>query len=497
MSSTDHDRREIACLSDRRADWQQRLEELMTLHTIPGAQVGVLRIGQDGSDELLEVSHGVLSLGTGVGVTDDSLFQIGSISKVWTSSVVMRLVDEGLIDLDAPVIAVLPELRLADPDVQSMLTMRHLLTHTSGIDGDLFTDTGRGDDVLERFVGLLPDLEQLFPPGESWSYCNAGFVLAGRVIEAVTGLTWDDAIRTMLFEPLGLPNTVTLPEEALLRRVAVGHVEGPEGLPAPISTWNVPRSLGPAGGIMSTAADVLSFARMHMSGGVAADGTRVLLAETVQAMQDRHASLPPGAGGGEMEDASWGLGWLRLAWSGVDLVGHSGGTWGQASVLRVLPAQGVAVVLLANGGDHEALFDTLSAELLAELTGIEKPVWSTEPPTASVIADPRTYVGEYASLTMRGTVVQHEQDLCLRMSAAESDPETEGETLEVPLLHTGDDLFWITVPPDPSYLPVQLGSLASGRRFLHIGGRMLVQSADRAARPDRSTSSADCPTTVR
>lgn len=478
MSSTDQIRTATtSALADQQARWQQRLIELMDVNKVPGAQVGVLRVGQDETDELLQLSHGVLSLDTRVDVTNDSVFQIGSISKVWTTSLVMRLVDDGLIDLDAPVATVLPGLRLADLDAQTKLTMRHLLTHTAGIDGDLFTDTGRGDDVLERFVELLPDLEQLFPPGECWSYCNSGFVLAGRVIEAVTGLTWDQAMRTMVFEPLGLPNTVTLPEDALLRRAAVGHVAGPDGLPAPISTWNVSRSLGPAGGIMSTAADVLSFARMHMSEGAAADGTRLLRPETVQTMQAKHASLPAGTGGGEMEGASWGLGWLRFKWGSVDLIGHNGGTWGQASALRVLPAHGLAMVILTNGGDHEALVEALSTELLADLAGIEKPGWPTEPPTMSVPVDLHRYVGEYANVAMRGEVVRHEEELRLRLSAAPSGDGTEAETLEVPLLPAGGDLFWINVPPDPSYVPVQLGSLASGRRFLHLGGRMLVQDA--------------------
>ena len=96
-----------------------------------------------------------LNKDTGVEATTDSVFQIGSITKVWTATVAMQLVDEGLLDLDAPVADVLPELRLADPDVAKRVTMRHLLTHTSGIDGDVFTDTGRGDDCLEKYVAQL------------------------------------------------------------------------------------------------------------------------------------------------------------------------------------------------------------------------------------------------------------------------------------------------------------------------------------------------------
>ena len=157
--------------------------------------------------------------------TADSLFQIGSITKVWTATVVMQLVDEGLLELDTPVVEVLPELRLSDPDVTKSVTIRHLLTHTSGIDGDVFTDTGRGDDCLEKYVDLLAEAGQNHPLGATWSYCNSGFSLLGRVIEKLTGTTWDPALRDRLFTPLGLTRTVTLPEEALLHSAAVGHVD--------------------------------------------------------------------------------------------------------------------------------------------------------------------------------------------------------------------------------------------------------------------------------
>ena len=138
------------------AHWQRRLAALAKRHSVPGAQLGILRLAGEGADdELVTVASGILNVDTGVATTTDSLFQIGSISKVWTATVAMQLVDEGLLDLDAPVVEVLPELRLADPDVTKQVTLRHLLTHTSGIDGDVFTDTGRGDDCLEKYVALL------------------------------------------------------------------------------------------------------------------------------------------------------------------------------------------------------------------------------------------------------------------------------------------------------------------------------------------------------
>ena len=152
--------------------WQHRLARLAERHRVPGAQLGILRLGADGApDELLEAAYGVLNVRTGTPVTTDALFQIGSITKVWTATVAMALVDDGLLELDTPLVEVLPELRLSDPDVTKQVTLRHLLNHTSGIDGDVFTDTGRGDDNLEKYAALLADVAQNHPLGATWSYC--------------------------------------------------------------------------------------------------------------------------------------------------------------------------------------------------------------------------------------------------------------------------------------------------------------------------------------
>lgn len=286
------------------AHWQRRLSTLAARHGVPGATLGILQVRPGGEDELVEAATGVLNKDTGVAVTTNSVFQIGSMSKVWTATLALQLVDEGLLDLDAPIVQVLPELQLGDPDVAKQVTMRHLLTHTSGIDGDVFTDTGRGDDCLEKYVDLLADVVQNHPLGATWSYCNSGFSLAGRVIEKLTGGTWDQALRDRIITPLGLQNTVTLPEEALLRLAAVGHVSEGEEEPKRATIWGLPRSLGPAGLITSTVADALAFARLHLNGGVAPDGTRVLSEASVAAMAEQHAELPDKYSLGD----SWGPG---------------------------------------------------------------------------------------------------------------------------------------------------------------------------------------------
>jgi CubicO group peptidase (beta-lactamase class C family) len=449
------------------AHWERRLTALAERHRVPGAALGILRVEPGRDDELIEVACGVLNKDTGVEATTDSLFQIGSISKVWTATIVMQLVDEGVLDLDAPVTDVLPELRLADPDVTKQVTMRHLLTHTSGIDGDVFTDTGRGDDCVEKYVAQLADVAQNHPLGATWSYCNSGFSLAGRVIEKLTGGTWDKAIRDRIFTPLGLEHTVTLPEEALLYRAAVGHLS--EGTEAPVRApvWTLPRSMGPAGLICSSTADVLAFARLHLTGGLAPDGTRLLTEASAAAMTDLQADLPDKFTLGD----SWGLGWTRFGWNGHRLIGHDGNTIGQSAFLRLLPDEGVAVALLTNGGSPNDLYEDLYREIFAELADVDMPR-PLSPPAEPVQADAHHHAGTYERAGARLEVLVGEDGPVLRTTVtgplAELSPEP---TKEYAMVAVEPNLFVIRDPQSQTWTPVLFYELRTGEKYLHSGVR--------------------------
>ncbi len=446
------------------AHWSRRLAELARKHDVPGASLGILRV--DTGEEVF-ATHGVLSKTTEVEVTEDSLFQIGSISKVWTSTVVMQLVDEGLLDLDAPIVDVLPELRLSDPEVTKRVTMRHLLTHTSGIDGDIFTDTGRGDDCVEKFVDLLEDAAQNHPLGATFSYCNSGFVLVGRVIEKLTGKTWDAAMRDKLYTPLGLTHTVTLPEEALLFRAAVGHdaPEGEELAPAPV--WQLPRSAGPAGLITSRTKDVLAFARLHLTGGLTEDGTRILSAESAAAMADKQADVPDKHTLGD----SWGLGWIRDEWGGRRIIGHDGNTIGQSAFLRLLPDAGLAVTLLTNGGHARDLYTELYREIFAELADVAMPR-PLEPPATPVTVDASRHVGVYERAGAHVEVAEREGGLRVVYTTtgplAELMPE---KVQEFDLVAVSDTLFLLRMPGGQFWTPVLFYTLPTGEPYMHFGAR--------------------------
>src|SRR4051794_20258992 len=351
--------------------WQQRLALLADKHGVPGASLAVLSDG-----EVADTAYGVLNIRTGVDATSDSLFQIGSITKVWTATLVMQLVDEGKLDLDAPVVTYLPDFRVADAGVTRTVTTRHLLAHTSGIDGDLFLDTGRGDDCIEKYVAACADLGQNHPLGATMSYCNSGYTVLGRLIEVLREQTWDTALHERLFAPLGLDSAGTLPEEALLHRAATGHITPPGGELMVTPQWGIYRSAGPAGLIHATARQVLSFAQLHLADGVTPDGTRVLSADSARAMRAPQVEVPDRWTLG----SHWGLGWILMQWGGREVYGHDGATLGQAGFLRIVPDAGVAISLLANGGHARDPFVDLFSEILDDTARVEMSPRPPPPP---------------------------------------------------------------------------------------------------------------------
>jgi dipeptidyl aminopeptidase/acylaminoacyl peptidase/CubicO group peptidase (beta-lactamase class C family) len=441
------------------ADLRQRLEDLIAIHQVPGASVAVVT-----GDEVVTASAGVLNAADRVAATDDSVFQIGSITKVYTAALVMHLVDEGRVQLDSPVIEVLPELELGDPEVTKTVTLRHLLSHTSGIEGDHFPELGRGEDVVARFVASCASLGQTHPLGATMSYCNSGFVIAGRVIEKLTGVTWDEALRVRILEPLDLGRTVSMPEDSLRFRSAIGHVDG-----RPAKRWSLTRAVGPAGLLCASAADVAGFARMHLDGGTDPDGTSVLSPESVAAMQEPQVAVPDPYTLG----SHWGIGWILFDANGRRLVGHDGNTLGQSAYLRLVPDAGIALVLLTNGGHAQDLFQDLARPLLEELAEVRMPR-RPEPPVEPVEdeLDLDRYVGVYERLGVRMEVGRRSGRL--HMTATVTGPMAtvaDKAMTDHDLVAVRPDLFVTRAEGVRTWNPVVFYELADGSRFMHHGVR--------------------------
>jgi CubicO group peptidase (beta-lactamase class C family) len=389
-------------------DIQHRLDALARRHHVPGA---VLAVSQGA--ELLDFATGVINSRTGVDTTTDTVFQIGSNTKLLTTTLVMQLVDAGEVELDAPVRSYVPALELAEPGAADKITLRQLLTHTSGIQGDYFEGFGRGDDAVGRYVGSLKNVDLIHPPGQMWSYCNSGFVLAGYVVEQVTGLPYHRALRERICEPLGLRNVTVLAEEMLAGRCAVGHVLRPDLVPVVPPVVIMEMASAPAGSrTVATAAELATFTRVHLAGGTAPDGTQLLSAESARAMQQVQVARPPTS-----DAPGWqGLGWLLADWDGAQgearVVGHGGGTIGQVSFLQAIPERDLVIVLLTNAPTGQLLWRDLGRwlfETLADARVPDVPRPADPPPDLQL----GNYAGTYERLGVRYEVTVEDGQLVM------------------------------------------------------------------------------------
>lgn len=323
------------------------VQSTATRFDIPGVAVGVWSNAQE-----FFACHGVTSVDNPLPIDQDTLFVLGSVTKTYTATALMRLVATGQIELEAPVRWYVPELKLADEDAAATITVLNLLNHTSGLGWDLLVDTGEGDDALAEFVAKLIELELIAPPGTRASYSQAAYSLAGRLLEKVTGLTYERAIASLILEPLELSHTFFAPRDVMTRRFAVGHNLSDDGTLRIARLWKGPRCRNPGGDLASSAAEALRWARFHLGDGRAESGDRVLPTELLHQMKEPTVDLK----GSALGDAL-GIGWFLRDVDGVRTVGHSGSANGQFAELLTVPERGFAVVSLANAGPNGIPFN--------------------------------------------------------------------------------------------------------------------------------------------
>ncbi len=253
---------------------------------VPGMTSAVLSKGTRTT-----AATGVTNLENPSAVSEDTRFQIGSITKVFTATAIMALVERGDLDLDAPLTRWVPDLPLTRPAGRDPLTIRHLLNHTTGFEGDLFFDTGSGDDALATGISQFDRIPQWTVPGEVFAYCNTGFYLAGRIIEIVTGNCYEAAVTELVIDPLGLTQTGFPSADLVTWPTASGHTLKDRAAGHKVyRPWALPRVVNAAGGIVSTVGDLLTFAEMHLCDGTLG-GTRILSEESARAMREAH--IPP------------------------------------------------------------------------------------------------------------------------------------------------------------------------------------------------------------
>ncbi|VVB94691.1 D-aminopeptidase [uncultured archaeon] len=314
---------------------------------IPGVAVGVRAGGKD-----MYAFHGVTSIDNPLPIDRDTLFILGSVTKTFTATTLMRLVAEGKVKLDAPVRQYVPELKLADEQSAKKITILNLLNHTSGLDWRVNVDSGEGDDALAREVAKLAELKLIAPPGTRASYSQAGFDLIGRIIEKVTGKTYEQAVASLIFEPLELSHSLFSRDDVMTRRFAVGHNPEENGKLSIARPWRHWRSNNPGGGLASSVADQLRWARFHLGDGHSKNGNRVLPSEVLHQMQEQTVALR----GSSLGDA-FGICWFLREVDGVRTIGHGGSANGQFAELLIVPERNFAVVSLSNSNPNGIPFN--------------------------------------------------------------------------------------------------------------------------------------------
>lgn len=449
-------------------DWlDEKGEELKT----PGAAAGIYLEGKE-----YYAFHGVTSVENPLPVDENTLFQSGSTGKTFTATAVMRLVEQGLVDLNERVRNYVPELRLKDSDVAENVTVVQLLNHSAGWSGELYDDTGPGDESLERYVALMADLPQDFPLGLTASYNNASFSLAGRIIEKVTGKTYEQATKELIFEPLGLENSFFFPNEIMVRRFAAGHRKDETGATEPTRPYSDSRGMNPAGGVSQNAGDLIKWARFHLGHGRSPRGEQILSREALDLMKQPTFDLR----GSALADYV-GICWMLHDYSGVRIVGHGGNTTGHSTAFTMVPERDFAITVLTNCSSTGG---TLKLELrrraLEELGIVKEP--DPEPIRLDDDALAR-YVSVYETHAVLVNTAAKDGGLVINV---EVKPEAavalfpEGDVPVQPpitlrfLPGEGDRFVYLVedTPPSPGYFARDKDGTIVG---IHLGGRLAMR----------------------
>lgn len=429
---------------------QELLNKSIGDYGVPGAAVGVATMG-DGAPRFETAWAGVTNQAVGYPVIGDTLFQIGSISKIFTTMLAMQLVDEGRLSLDTRVKDVLPGFRvIGAPDVTEGCTIRHLMCHTSGIEGDAFPDNlGCGDDCVAQYVDYIGTFPARSALGGPLSYSNGAFVVLGRVIEVLRGMIWDDAVRTYIAKPAGLGHVWTLPEDVLRFSAALGHQRavstGEQVFPAPVapsSVWNLPRCTGPCGLISASVGDLLKFVSVFLNDGVAPNGSRLLSTQSVELMTREQVSLRDQG----IENIGWALGWSLPNWGSEPAFGHGGATEGQRANAVVFPRRKLAIVTLTNADAGTQMAAHIARTVAKRVAGIEAPPAVTLTGDAITSDEATAFLGGYAR---EGEAFRFEAGGPTGVMAViepDADDGPMGARITVPLHHTGQGFYAVQRP---------------------------------------------------
>lgn len=311
----------------------KRVEEAMTAAQIPG--LGLAAVQRD--NILFAKGYGRANLEHDIPTTADSVFEIASITKLFTATAVMRLVEDGRVSLDDPISQHVPAL----PAAWQAITVRHTLTHQSGLKDYTATEqywpTTRLDISREELLGFVAHLPLQFEPGQRYHYDNTGYYLLGYLIEAVSQMTYGEFLTAEIFRPLGMAHTRVNDPYAIVPQRVAGYSLDEAGKLRHKPYYSTTGTFS-AGVLLSSAADLARFAASLYT-------NTVLQAESRKLMWTPH----PSAEGNERKlSFSVGLGWFFVDHPQGRFAGHNGGIVGFATSFVHLLERQLTVIVLCN-----------------------------------------------------------------------------------------------------------------------------------------------------
>jgi CubicO group peptidase (beta-lactamase class C family) len=341
------------------------MARLMAADNVPGAALALIKDGK----VILEKGYGFRDLTAQAAVTTTTLFNIGSISKSFTALGIAQLVDRHQVDLDAPVVQYLPALHLRDPQATQMVTLRRLLSHTSGLPADEKWPA-EVPQTREELVGEFASMPITAPPGTRFQYCSRCIVLAAYVLERVIGQTWETYTRAQIFEPLGMATASFGPaglEQVTDRALPYHHVAILSQVPV---RWGRLRYLGPlapGGGINASIDEMARYALLQLGDGTFS-GHQLVSAQTMAELHRPEIAVDTNwSPTAHTEDLHYALGWFTADRHGVHIISHNGVNPGFRATIVLVPSAKAGVVILTNGeSDHfvDAAAWSLTRQLL-------------------------------------------------------------------------------------------------------------------------------------
>jgi CubicO group peptidase (beta-lactamase class C family) len=446
-------------------------EGKMREYRVPGVALGIIDNGVVTTRGL-----GVTNVEDPLPVNDHTVFPIASISKTFAATAMMRLVEQGKVDLQAPVRKYLPDFKVGDENVARDVTVWNLVTHSPGWEGQV-SGPERGEDTLRNFVAtVMPNLMQVAPPTAAWSYNNAAYSVAGHVIEAVNKTSINRAMRDLVFTPLGLAHTGTTSGDFLVNRFAAGHVNRGEAPPVLMRPYTHATSVT-SGGIGLCITDMMAYAKFHLGDGTNANGERILSRASLDLMKTPQLEK-------QSTDDGIGVGWHIRRVAGVRVAGQGGTAGGHILVLSIVPERNFGISILTNSNTGWRLIQDVEREALRAYHGIaygknhaiaHRGLVETLPnvePLASQ-PDPKPYVGRYVRPTNAVDVRVESGRLVVQDVPNGGDPRPV-----MPIAFFGPDRAVITDGNDRGQSIEFIRSIDGEVKWVRVVGRVAIRAGE-------------------